>query len=306
MITSVRDYYDHHTHNYHINVFVSPDNETTALMSWKEKLHSMLEQVPDKADRIKPLIQLIVAATAPTKIFMMQHPDFDTAKKDNYIDLLIVIPPKNRTPFSELQPILDMAYVSDWRVSCSLHDEGTIIDGLRNGHVFYSLHCIPDNLVYDDKLTVYPITSPEILKEIKTQAQLKFEQSFSKALNFLDVAIFLQQNHAPPITAFMLHQAAELTFRGILQSLNGYDKKTHEIRVLRKMTRRCAPQLTDIFSEDSAKEKRLLALLDSAYAQSRYENDFTIPEEDLAALFKKITLLQEAARAVVVEALTLC
>ncbi len=299
MVSSVRDYYDHHTHNYHINVFVSPDKEAIEIMNWKEKLHSMLELVPDEADKIKPLIQLIVAAIAPTKIFMMQHPDTVNPVKDHYIDLLIVIPSKQRMPFSELQPVLDMAYLNNCRVSCSLHDEGTIIEGLRKGHVFYSLHCIQDNLVYDDKSTVYPITPPEILQEMKTQGRLKFEQNFSKAVNFLKVAVFLQQYNNPPIIGFMLHQAAELTFRGILQSLNGYDKKTHEIRVLRKMMRRCAPQLTDIFTEESTEERHLLALLDSAYAQSRYDEDFNIPDEDLTVLFRKVTLLQETASKVV-------
>jgi hypothetical protein len=82
---------------------------------------------------------------------MMKYPDVGTTIPYKYIDLLIVISPKSGTSFTELQPVLDMAYLNDWRVNCSLHSEGNIIDGLRNGHIFYSLQCIPDNMIYDDE-----------------------------------------------------------------------------------------------------------------------------------------------------------
>lgn len=94
----------------------------------------------------------------------------------------------------------------------------------------------------------------------------------------------------------MLHQTAELTYRGILQSLNGYDKKTHEIRVLRKYARRCAPQLCSIFSDDSEGEKRILDILEGADSNSRYVDDYDIPEGDLNVLFEKIILLQDMAQ----------
>lgn len=290
------EHYSNEVHN--TNVFICPDQNMVEIKNWKEKLLSILEQVPAEADNIKPLIQFIVAAIAPAKIYMMKHPDTDTTSKDKYIDLLIVISPKNDTPFLELQPILDMAYLQDWRVSCSLHSEGNIIDGLRNGHVFYSLQCVQENLVYDDKANNYPVTPPEILQEIKNQAYLKFEQNFMKALDFSESAAYLHENNAPRITAFMLHQGAELTFRGILQSLNGYDKKTHEIRLLKKLVRRCAPQLCNIFPDDSEEEKRILDVLENAYSHARYDNDFQIPEEDLTVLFEKVTLLHETAQKV--------
>lgn len=67
-----------------------------------------------------------------------------------------------------------LAYLNDWRVNCSLHGEGSIIDGLRKGHIFYSLQCIPENLVYDGKVTAYPVTPPETLREMKSKAYKKF------------------------------------------------------------------------------------------------------------------------------------
>jgi len=97
------------------------------------------------------------------------------------------------------------------------------------------------------------------------------------------------------IAIFLLHQAAELTYRGILKHLNGYDKKTHEIRSLQKYVRRCAPQLCNAFPDDTAEESRLLNLLENAYLKSRYEQEYPALEKDLSALFGKVGALQEAA-----------
>lgn len=298
MHTNDGDIIGNHINTYNTHVFIYPNQDMTEIKNWKEKLLSILEQVPAEADKIKPLIQFIVAAIAPAKIYMMKHLDIGTESKEKYIDLLIAISPKNDTPFLELQPILDMAYLKGWRVSCSLHSEGNIIDGLRNGHIFYSLQCIQGNLVYDNKATDYPITPPEILEEMKRQSYLKFEQNFMKALDFSEGAAYLHENNGSRISAFMLHQGAELTYRGILQGLNGYDKKTHEIRLLKKLVRRCAPQLCNIFPDDSEEEKRILDVLENAYSHARYDNDFQIPEEDWTALFEKVMLLHETAQKV--------
>lgn len=303
MHTATGDVIDNHTNTYNTHIFIYPDQDMVEIKNWKERLLSILEQVPGEMDRIKPLIQLIVSAVKPAKIYKMKHQDTGTGINKDFIDLLIVISPKNNTPFTELQPILDMTYLNDWQVSCSLHSEGNVIDGLRNGHIFYSLQCTAENLVYDDKAAAYPVTPPDILREMKAQAYLRFEQNFIKALDFHEGAVYLQENQASLITGFMLHQAAELTFRGVLQGLNGYDKKTHEIRVLKKHIRRCAPQVCNIFSDDSEEEKRILDVLESAYSHARYENDFKIPEEDLAVLFKKVSSLQETAKRVVDEML---
>lgn len=184
------------------------------------------------------------------------------------------------------------------RSSCSLHNEGNILEGLRDGHIFYASQCVPENLVYDDKVVAFPITPPEIMMKAKKEAYLIFEPNFTKALDFHVAAARLHESHNSLITVFLLHQAAELTFRGILQSLNGYEKRTNEIKQLKKYVRRCAPQLCGIFAEDAEEDSRLLEVLDNAYNYARYGNDYQISEGDLAVLFKKVTLLLDTAKSI--------
>jgi len=226
----------HNRIEYNTNIFINADSDSQAISDWKGRLISIIEQIPSKANTLKPIVQFIVTTISPAKIYMLQHKNATDPATGGHIDLLIIMSGKNSVPFTELEPILEMPYVKDQRVSCSLHSEGNVLEGLRNGHIFYSLNCIPENLVYDDKTTKYPSTTPETLQKMKNRVQEKFAQAFEKSQHFYESAVSLHKSDPSQIIAFMLHQAAELTYRGILQSLNGYDKKTHEIRAFKKST----------------------------------------------------------------------
>ncbi|GAA0564385.1 HEPN domain-containing protein [Chitinophaga japonensis] len=290
-----------HRIEYTTNVFINAGADTAELRNWKEKLISIATQIPDQADTLTPVIQLIVAAIAPAKIYMIKHDAIEGMEDEAFIDLLIVVSGKSNTPFKELEPVLEMAYLKDRRVCCSLHGESNVIEGLRTGHLFYSLHCIPENLVYDDKAAVYPIATPVAMQEMKTRIQQQFALTFKKALDFNKSAIFLYEKARSPIIAFLLHQAVELTYRGILQCLNGYDKKTHEIRALKKHARRCAPQLNSFFPDNTEEEKRLLDILENAYLKARYEDQYIVTENDFSLLFKRVMQLQQAATKIIEE-----
>ena len=285
----------HNKIEYNTNIFINADADSQEISDWKGRLISIIQQIPSKADTLKPIIQFIVTTISPAKIYMLQHKDTGNPATGGYIDLLIIISGKNSVPFIELEPILEMPYVKDQRVSCSLHSEDNVLEGLRNGHIFYSLNCIPENLVYDDKTTQYPTTTPEALQEAKNHVQAKFTQAFEKSQHFYESAVSLHKSHPSQIIAFMLHQATELTYRGILQSLNGYDKKTHEIRAFKKHVRRCAPLLNTVFPDNNEDEKRLLDILEKAYLSARYEDQYIISEDDLSRLFEKVKHLMDIA-----------
>ena len=130
---------------------------------------------------------------------------------------------------------------------------------------------------------------------IKQKIRANFKQYIQKALDFSETAGYLVDRRPSDITLFLLHQAAELTYRGILNHLNGYDKKIHEIRALKKYIRRCAPESGGIFTDDTEEESRLLSLLESAYLKARYEQEFRPSKEGISNLFERVTTLQEAA-----------
>lgn len=166
--------------------------------------------------------------------------------QETYIDLLLVIPNKNNALFIELEPITEIPYLKDRRV-CSQHNEGSVLDALSNGDIFYSLNFVDENLIYDDKAITYPQPSFEALEGIKQRARETFFQHFERAEHFYACAEYLHQFGPGKIISFLLHQATEFCYRGVLISLNGYDKRRHNLYSLKKHIRRCAPQLSIIF-----------------------------------------------------------
>lgn len=273
---------------YNTNIF-SNSIRNNPVNEWDEKMNSILQQVPTKANLLKPIILFLATTVSPAKIYMLAN--VDMPKQFDYIDLLITISNKSEVPFKELEPILDIAYLKNQRIACSLHKEGNVIEGLKNGHIFYSLNCIPENLVFDDKVLIYPVTSPDALKQMKQTAFEKFTGYYNKARDFYESATLLNQNRSGSIVLFMLHQAAELIYRGLLLSLNQYDKRTHEIRSLKKYARRCAWPLNEYLPDFTENDKRLLHILDNGYLRSRYEDNYPIDDTDLVELFERVKIL---------------
>jgi uncharacterized protein len=282
---------------YNTTIFIHSGSDMQEINKWSEQLTSILQQIPSKADSLKPMIQFLVTTLSPAKIYMLNH-DNENGNSD-YIDFFIVISGKTGVRFTELEPILNIAYLKDQRVSCSLHSQGNVLEGLKSGHIFYSLNFISENLVYDNKVLEYPVTSTEALQTMKQQTAKKFKGYYDKAIAFYECAVSLNENRSTSVTLFMLHQATELILRGILISLNGYDKKTHEIRALKKYIRRCAQPLNNYLPDTTETEKRVLDILDKAYLSSRYEDNYVTGDEDNTYLFEKIKQLLTFSKAYV-------
>lgn len=287
----------------HTNIILPPGEGFTGLLNWNEKLLSPIEANPGIAQALQPLIQFLVTTIAPAKIYMLKQDEVAGNDSATIMDLLIVISGKQGAAFTELEPIVNIACLQYPQVVCSLHHEGSVLEGLRKGHIFYSFHCITDNLVYDDKVLDYPVTSSEHLLPVKQNALQTFNGNFRKAQEFYSIAESLYQKHFSPLVVFLLHQAAELTYRGILQSLNGYDKKSHEIRVLAKCVRPRARKLHSVLNADTPEDKHTIELLDRAYLSARYDEQYNIAEKDLETIFKKVKLLQQVAMQTVMDTL---
>lgn len=288
---------EHQPNIYNTNVYFYPNKDIVGIINWKVKLLSVLEEVPHDADMIKPLVQFIVEAVNPAKIYLMKLPFVGDAQENNHIDLMIVMPPGYpKKAFKELQPILDLSYIKGYNVTCSLHRQETILDGLKYGHILYSLQCVPENLIYDDKVLAYPATSPAIIAELKQKSLSLFEKNFARALDFRVAATTLYEEEFSPLAVFMLQQAVELAFRAIILAIGGYEKQSHKITKLKKHVRRCAPQLSDIFPEDTDKNRLLLDEFDCSYNLARYHDAYTVSQETLERIIDKVILVLRTAQ----------
>jgi HEPN domain-containing protein len=274
------------------NVFLNTDSDLQEANDWKEKIISILKKVPSKAEVLKPAIEFLAVTLKPSKIYMMQHNNNEEDVPDNHFSLLIVLP---NTSSTEQETILNIAYLTNKNVYFSLHNEGNVIEKIKAGHPFYSLNFIPENIVYDNNNTVYPVATSEQATLTRQIAKETFMKGFVKARRFYACAESEFNEGEKEITLFMLHQATELICRAITKSLSGYEEKVHEIKIQKGHIRRFAPELLSIFDEEKKEDKKLLEILERGYKDARYNYEFIVDENLLPPLFERVKQFQDKA-----------
>lgn len=276
------------------NVFVNTDTDLPEANKWKEKIASILKTIPSKAEVVKPAIQFLAVTLKPSKIYMLQHDNAGDDLPDKHFSLLIVMP--NTSPsLTEQEAIINMAYLTNKNVYFSIHNEGNVIEKIRNGHPYYCLNFIPENIVYDNHNTVYPVPTSEQATLTRQKAKETFMTGFVKARRFYACAESEFSEGQKEVALFMLHQATELVCRAITKSLSGFEEKVHELKIQRNHIRRFAPELLTVFNEEQNDDKKLLELLERGYKDARYNYDFKADENMMPLLFTKVKLFQDMA-----------
>ena len=95
------------------------------------------------------------------------------------------------------------------------------------------------------------------------------------------------------MAAIMLHQSAEQALRTLLKVGTGYHANTHSIDRLLRYAGLVSYQLPDIFPQRTEEEKRLFNLLQKAYIDTRYKEDYKISTDDLLCLTAKVRRIHE-------------
>lgn len=241
-------------------------------------------------DPCAALCRLLIDALRPACIFRVAHQAVAGSAAKQYLNLIVLLPDHSTAPIREYEPILQLAQHCAVPVHCSFHRVHTVADRIRNGHPFYCRYLVPQNLVYSHGPLTLPQTGALTLKQARLELRRRFTVSFRKAIHFDRSARSLHElaPEDPAVVTFMLHQAVELGYRSVLESLNGYCRKTHRIRRLRTQTFRCAPVLGDFFPDDTDDERMLLDTLESAYLDARYRNDFRIDDQMLDVLLERV------------------
>jgi HEPN domain-containing protein len=240
-------------------------------------------------------VRFIVETIHPVRIYCINHgPAINEG--GNWMDLVIIVSNEhNAKPFNEYENIIEAGCINNARLSFSLHQACHVKSAMEEGYIFYSLVCIPENLVYDDGTLQWEQAPPEKKQAAVEKAAFIFQCGFNRAVAFLQTADTFSQKEEYPLAAFFLQQAAELCLRSLTCALLGYEKRTHAITALKKYCSRCAPQVNEIFPDDTDEEKRLTKLLEDAYLGGRYEENFTVKPNDLELLMTKVRRLHQCS-----------
>lgn len=147
-------------------------------------------------------------------------------------------------------------------------------------------------LLYDRERI--PFSQPGTVDEeaLKKDQDRLFRHSRTRVTEFLAGAELFRLRVKYCMAAFMLHQAAEQALRALLILRTGLRINTHSLeKLLRYCSMFCHP-LPDVFPVRTEDDKKRFGLLQKAYIDARYSEEYTITEKDLLALTEKVKRIQ--------------
>ncbi|MDD3674786.1 MAG: HEPN domain-containing protein [Novosphingobium sp.] len=146
----------------------------------------------------------------------------------------------------------------------------------------------------------YPLPAPRALTAdaIRKEARRHFDHWFPLAAHALKLAQDSITDGVPRDAAFLLHQATERLYNGVLLVLTLYSPKSHRLVFLRSLAERAAPRLIEAWPRENRFARRCFTLLDRAYVQARYSHAYEITPEELAWLVERVTVLLSITAAI--------
>lgn len=211
-------------------------------------------------------------------------------------DLIIIMDQHEHKPFDEIHSLLDFAVLGHQNINCTVYTYGTMYDFMRRGHLYYSTFCVPENCVYQKSQTFnLPQLNEEKCIDMINASTLLFEQNMHKAITFFNGAHQFANESESTISAFMLQQACELTYRSLLLSLRGKEIKCHNLTILRKHVSHFVPAIIGVFDENEKKEIDMLDCIQDAYIKSRYDQNYTVNIDELIKLINAADELIQSA-----------
>ncbi len=257
---------------------------------------------------LNKLVQDIVQQVSPEKIFLLsvcmhRHcsenifvPRAIECEKVACYDLLVLAAENEQRNNDALQDAIESKCGEAGFVTAFVFRMQQFNTWLMNGHPFACKVYHAAQLCYDAGMV--PLATPAEYDAAEVQNRLitEFNRNVNLAAEFLSGAELFTIRKQFALAAFHLHQAAEQLYTGIIHIITGLRLQTHNLDKLHRYSKHLLEGLPALFPRDTQQEKHLFKLLQKAYIESRYGNDYCIKPEELCLLHRRIVKLLELCR----------
>ncbi len=177
-------------------------------------------------------------------------------------------------------------------VSLIVHSLDDVNHRLEHGRSFF-IDIVRDGVTLFDTPGV-DFVQPQSLPPATAlkEARESYDEMSESVSEFVDLADVSRARGYSRKAAFLLHQATETLYSGLLLVLTGYSPKSHKLTSLRKLTEPLVPGLADAWPHETKLQRRSFELLRAAYVKGRYSKHFKITDEELGYLFERIARLK--------------
>lgn len=174
-------------------------------------------------------------------------------------------------------------------VTIIVHSMAEINLALQNGSSFFSSIFRRGTLLYDR----YKISfvEPGVGGPVDVRIS-KRENYWGKWLSlsesFMEGANFYMQNGRKDLAVFMLYQALQHCYSGLLRVYTGYRANNSNLDLLLRLVASVLPNPGFLLAQCTAHDERLKGLLLNGFNASRYKDGFEIDEQGVAILYDRV------------------
>lgn len=173
-----------------------------------------------------------------------------------------------------------------------LHTE-RFTEWLSEEHVFAYKVVTLSALLYSKDETQFSAGAIPDDTLVRAHNEAVYKQGMNTITEFLAGAEIYHLRHQNKMAAFMLHQAAEHALHTILKMGTGLYVNTHNLDKLIRYCSMVSGKLPDIFSRNNEEEKRLFNLLQKAYVDARYKEEYAISGKDIQTICARVKQVKE-------------
>ena len=280
--------------------FVSMKNSIDFLPERKQR--DLRELVHLIRDEVKDVVMVILYGSYARNTYVECDERRDFGVKTFYIsdyDLLIVTKKRLGVRESTAAARIGNRFLEGKNAEFHTHPQfinesiSKLNNALSEGRYFYVDILAQGIMLYDSE--EYQLATPCDLDypKIKKMAQEYLNNKFSRANSFLfDVPNTLKRKDYKQ-ASFYLHQATENFLKSIPLVYVLYGYKEHDLEFLIEKCKPYTLELAKVFPRDTPEEERLFKLLQRAYVEARYNDDFAVTKDDIDALTVRVERLRD-------------
>ena len=211
--------------------------------------------------------------------------------KSDY-DILVIVSQKELTDraayWAKAEERLIRAYTIEKTlrtpVNFIVHSLHEVNDGLAHGRVFFMEVAKDGVALYDADGRELATPKPKSASQALSTAREYFEDYYPGAVVWLNTSRDLAVQKRPKEAAFLLHQATERFYAGLLLTLTYYTPYNHNIAFLRSLAEGLDRRLYGIWPQSTHRERAMFQKMKEAYTKARYSRHYRISEEELTWL----------------------
>ncbi len=247
-----------------------------------------------------PLVELVVKAANPDMVYLLgaslqeqiSESIFNMSSTSNqYIAhcfILVLVNDLSGKEIYEWQDKIENNCKSLLPVTAMVLPTATFAQWIKKGHRFAYMVKQLAVLIYNSASYSIPAQQNVKANRAGMGLSLKYNKGITRAKEFMAGSAFFMKQQKYTAAAFMLHQSAEQALNALVETGTGYAVNTHNIGRLIRYAGLVSSRVTDIFLQNTEGQKKLLSLLQNAYIESRYNDDYKINAEELQQLTEKV------------------